>query len=140
MAWQRVFYQVARLVLGGAFLWAGMLKASDVTVFAGQIAAYQLLPHAGNVLLAVTLPYVEILCGVLLLAGRKVRPAALLASVLLLIFAIALISAWARGLSIDCGCFRPGAASSSIPLALLRDAFLLALAGCVLRLWRAPQR
>lgn len=140
MAWQRVFYHGARLVLGGAFLWAGMLKASDVEVFAGQIAAYQLLPHAGNVLLAVTLPYVEILCGALLLGGRKVRPAALLAAGLLLIFAIALVSAWARGLAIDCGCFRPGAASSSIPLALLRDAVLLVLAGSVLRLWRAPQR
>lgn len=129
-------YHAARLLLGATFAYAGALKALDLAGFAGQIAAYRLLPEAGNYLLAATLPWTELLAGVLLLTGRKARPAALLLGLLDLLFIAALSLAWVRGLTIDCGCFRPGsAAATSIPLALARDAVLLVAAVTVLWLW-----
>lgn len=138
--WRRWLYHGARVSLGAIFLYAGLVKALEVTAFAGQIASYRLLPVAGNVGVAVTLPYVELLAGALLIGGRKVRPAALLVGLLNLLFIGALASAWARGLTIDCGCFRPGGAATSIPLALLRDLVFLALAIIVLRYWPGPRR
>ncbi len=120
-------YHGCRLLLGAVFLYAGVRKGLDVTGFAGSIAAYRLLPYLGNYLLAATLPYIEIIAGVLLLAGRRVRPAALLCGLLTLVFIAALLSAWLRGLDISCGCFDP-AAETGIGEALLRDLGLLVLA------------
>ena len=48
---------------------------------------------------------VEIAIGLALLGGVAVRLAAGSAAVLLTVFSAALVSAWARGLTIDCGCF-----------------------------------
>ncbi len=133
--WMRILYHLCRLSLGGLFVWAGLVKSADVTAFAGSVAAYGLLPYAGNYLVAATLPYVEVLAGALLLANRKVRPAALLLGGLTLLFMIVLASAWWRGLDIDCGCFRPDAENPTPPaVALLRDAGLLALAVVTFRL------
>ena len=135
-----VTYHLCRLVLGGIFLYAGAIKSQDVTAFAGNIANYQILPYSLNYLVAATLPYVEVLAGVFLLANSKVRPAALLIGVLNLLFMIALASAIVRGLDIDCGCFR--AESQTTPsVALVRDAGFLLLAVLVfwLRGGRVPR-
>lgn len=125
--WQRWAYHGCRLGLGGLFLYAGLLKADDIPAFAGQIAAYRLLPYQANYLLAATLPYVEILAGALLLANRHVRPASLLLAGMTLVFMVALVSVIARGLEIDCGCFGPHD-NSTPQQALLRDLGLLVLA------------
>lgn len=124
---RRCVLLMARLLLGGVFLWAGVLKAVDPLAFARSLATYQLLPQQGNLLVAVTLPWVEIVCATLLLLGWRVRPAALVAAVLNLIFIVAIASVLARGLNVDCGCFGHDAATPP-ELALLRDLVLLALA------------
>jgi len=121
------FYHLCRLLLGGVFLYAGLLKSADVQGFARDIAGYQLLPYQWNYLAAATLPYVEVICGVLLLVNRRVRPAALLLGGLLLVFMAALASVLARGLQIDCGCFSPENPTTP-QVALWRDAGLLVLA------------
>jgi len=123
----KLLYHGCRLLLGGVFLYAGLLKSLDVQAFARDIAGYQLLPYQMNYLVAATLPYVEILCGVLLLANRRVRPAALLLSLLTLVFIGALVSVISRGLEIDCGCFSPQHPTSP-QAALWRDVGLLLLA------------
>jgi len=69
-----------------------------------------------------------LLCGMLLLLNKRIRPALLVLFVLNLIFMIALSSLMVRGIDIDCGCFKPNAANHTSPLAaLLRDAGLLLL-------------
>jgi len=123
----KLFYHLCRLGLGGIFLYAGLLKSMDVVAFAGQVAAYQVLPYQANFLVAASLPYVEIFCGVLLLVNRRVRPAALLLGGLTLVFILILISVIARGLNINCGCFGPHD-STSPQAALLRDIGILILA------------
>lgn len=128
----RISYHLCRLLLGGVFTWAGMVKALDVPAFAGQVAAYQLLPYAWNYAVAAALPYVELLAGLLLLVNIRVRPAVLLAALLNGVFIVALLSVLARGLNIDCGCFGPDAGTTPLQ-ALGRDLLLLALAVTVYR-------
>ena len=123
-------YHLCRLLLGGVFLWAGAVKALDVPAFAGQVAAYQLLPYAWNYLVAGALPYVELLAGALLVCNLRVKPAALLTALLNGVFIVVLLSVLARGLNIDCGCFGPDAGTTPLQ-ALGRDLVLLALAVAV---------
>jgi uncharacterized membrane protein YphA (DoxX/SURF4 family) len=130
-----VIYHGSRFVLAGVFLYAGVVKALDPVGFAGEVANYRMLPYSWNFLVAGTLPYVELLAGLLLLVNRKVRPAALVIGGMTLVFMIALGSVLARGLDIDCGCFRPGAHSTPLA-ALWRDAGLLLLAH--VSFWWAP--
>jgi putative oxidoreductase len=128
----RVVYHLCRLVLGGVFLYAGLSKTQDVSRFAGDIAGYQLLPYQWNYLLAATLPYVELMAGLLLVLNRRVRPAALLLALLTLAFLAALGSVLYRGLEIDCGCF--GSTPTTPQAALWRDFGLLLLAHCTFHL------
>lgn len=123
-----ILFHGSRLLLGGIFIYAGMIKAEDPVAFAGQVANYQLLPYAWNYLVAAILPYLEILCGLLLVLNRWVRPATLVLGTLNLVFIVALSSLIARGIDIDCGCFRPAADSHTSPLsALLRDLGIMLL-------------
>jgi uncharacterized membrane protein YphA (DoxX/SURF4 family) len=126
----QVSYHLCRLLLGAVFVWAGAVKALGVPAFAGQVAAYQLLPYAWNYAVAATLPYVELLAGTLLLVNVRSKPAALLLLLLNTLFIAVLASVVARGLSIDCGCFGPDAGTTPLQ-ALGRDALLLALAVAV---------
>ncbi|MCM2356907.1 MAG: DoxX family membrane protein [Geobacteraceae bacterium] len=122
-----------RLALGGVFLYAGAVKIGDLSGFAGDIAAYRLLPHFGNYLAAAVIPWLEALCGVLLITGWRVRGAASLIMALTLVFMAALASVLVRGLDIDCGCFRHGGAKTSAWTALGRDSLLLAATIVLLR-------
>jgi len=123
-----LLYHASRLTLAAVFIYAGYIKASDPVAFAGQVANYQILPYAWNFLVAATLPYLELLCGVLLLLNQRVRPAVLVLIVLNLVFMLLLAYTIARGLDIDCGCFNPNAETKTSPLmALWRDAGLMVL-------------
>ena len=99
---------LARLVLGGVFVVAGALKVDDPGASVRAVQAYRLLPIEVAEVVGYTLPAVEIGIGLLLLVGLMTRLAALAALVLLVAFVIGVASAWARGLSIDCGCFGGG--------------------------------
>lgn len=123
---QPILYHLCRLLLGGLFVYAGVVKALDPAGFAGEIANYQILPYRLNFLVACTLPFVELLAGLLLIINRKVRAASLVIGGLNLVFIVALSSLLVRGLDIDCGCFRPGA-HTSVQAALWRDAGLMVM-------------
>ena len=123
-----------RIVLGGVFLYAGGLKIADPAAFAGSVAAFKILPTFGNYLVAAVLPWMEVLCGLLLVIGVRNRPAATLILLMNLVFAVAIASAIIRGLDIDCGCFRQGGPKTSPWIALLRDLALIAGTVILLRL------
>jgi uncharacterized membrane protein YphA (DoxX/SURF4 family) len=97
-----------RLVLGIVWVVAGLLKLPDPAAAERAVRAYQLAPEWLVPVLAFGLPVLEIAVGVLLLLGAFVRPAAVVSAVLLAGFTAAVASAWARGLTIDCGCFGGG--------------------------------
>lgn len=112
-----------RLLLGGAFGTAAILKLLDPSAFVADIDHYRLLPYPLAVVVAIYLPWLELLCGAAVLFRWRERGAALLLVALCAIFASALASAWLRGLNIDCGCFGRTLASS-LPVALARSLVL----------------
>jgi uncharacterized membrane protein YphA (DoxX/SURF4 family) len=123
---------VLRLVLGGVILAAGALKLGHLETSARAVRAYQLLPYdlAGTV--GYALPILEVAVGLLLVLGLFTRVSAIIGGVLMVAFIIGISSAWARGLSIDCGCFGNGgtiaASQTQYPWEIARDVGLLACA------------
>lgn len=101
---------IARLILGGVLLAAGALKIGNLQKSAMAVRAYELLPVSLANFLGYTLPWVEIGVGLLLITGVLVRISGLIGAVTMLAFIVAIGQAWARGLSIDCGCFGGGGA------------------------------
>jgi uncharacterized membrane protein YphA (DoxX/SURF4 family) len=132
----------ARILLGGVFVVAGLLKVPDPAAAVRAVRAYQLLPEGLVAPVAFGLPVIEIAVGLALLAGVFVRTAAIAAAVLLVVFLVGVGSAWARGLQIDCGCFGKGGAvaagETAYPAEVLRDLGLLFLALALA--WRPTSR
>jgi uncharacterized membrane protein YphA (DoxX/SURF4 family) len=98
----------ARLVLAGILGYAGAIKAVDPETMVQAVQAYQLLPPAVGEAVGLVLPFLEIGLALLLLIGLATRFAAAVTAVLMVAFIAGVASAWARGLSIDCGCFGGG--------------------------------
>lgn len=141
-----------RIALAAVWLVSGGMKLADPIQAAVAVDAYRILPDALVTVVAAVLPMLELALGVLLLAGVGTRLVAGVSVVLLAGFVAGLVQAWARGLSIDCGCFGGGGpvppGEEQYPLLLLRDLGFLALALwlsvrprtllAVDRIWDAP--
>ena len=126
----------ARLVLGATLLAAGALKIGALEASVQSVRLYQLLPFETTAFVGYALPIIEIAVGVLLITGTFTRVSAIVGSLLMLAFIIGIASVWARGISIDCGCFGGGGevdpSQTRYPEEIARDTGLL-LAG----LWTA---
>ena len=99
---------LCRLLLGGVLLVAGGLKAFKPSELAGAVAAYKILPTDIAHLIGYALPWLEVALGILLIIGLTTRLAAIAGTAVMIIFIAAIISVWARGILIDCGCFGGG--------------------------------
>jgi uncharacterized membrane protein YphA (DoxX/SURF4 family) len=99
---------LARLILAGVLLAAGILKAIDPAGSVAAVRAYELVPSPLATPIGWGLPFVEMGLGLLLLVGLHTRAAAIASAALITILLAAVISVAARGLSIDCGCFGNG--------------------------------
>jgi len=123
---------LARLVLGGVLIAAGALKAGNPAHAAMAVRAYQVLPVTLANILGYALPWVEMGAGLALVIGVAVKAAAIIGGGLMVVFIVAIAQAWARGLSIDCGCFGGGGTVAPGHTAyvqeILRDTGLSALA------------
>jgi len=128
----RVIELAARMVVGLVFLLYGLDKIAHPDDFARAIANYRLLPEALVNLVAVTLPWVECMCGLLLLAGQWVRSAALVSAFLLGVFVVAVSITLARGLDIACGCLDADAGRKVGFKLLMEDVLLLGAAAVLL--------
>jgi len=135
-----------RLLLGILLLWAAVSKLGKPVDFLASIYAYELpFPRTFLKFVAVFLPWVELLCGLLLLGNIWPDAALICTTCLLLVFVIATAQAWARGLDISCGCFdltifglnksHPGLVQflESVGFAFLRNLLLTAMAVFLLR-------
>jgi Methylamine utilisation protein MauE. len=101
----KFLWRIVALIIGGVFIYAGVLKALDPVRFASDIDNYKILPWAVSVRLAFYLPWLEILCGLALIARRLYLGGLSILTALASIFIIAAIAAKIRGLDITCGCF-----------------------------------
>jgi uncharacterized membrane protein YphA (DoxX/SURF4 family) len=120
----------ARWYLGVLFVGACLHKIADPHAFAVDIATYDILPLVLVNLAAITLPWVELAAGSMLVVGWRVRTAALLVAGMMVVFLAALAVALSRGLDMSCGCFASaGVAEDPISwLTVVRDLVWLALA------------
>jgi uncharacterized membrane protein YphA (DoxX/SURF4 family) len=105
------FALATSLAIGVLFIYSGADKLRDPLQFADSIAAFAILPAKFVNLLALGLPPFEIACGLLMVAARTRRVAAFALALTSMVFFSALVSALARGLTLDCGCFGIGAPS-----------------------------
>lgn len=136
--YRRALLWIGRLVLGGIFIYAGYAKIAMPTMphrppvgvalsfFALQVDSYQILPHWGVNFVAHTLPFAEVILGLLLVFGFGLRLWATIVTLIMLGFFAAVVRSYALGLQINCGCF-----ANPEPLTIktvIRDGALAALA------------
>jgi uncharacterized membrane protein YphA (DoxX/SURF4 family) len=116
------------------FVGACLHKIADPRSFALDIATYDILPLVLVNLTAITLPWIELAAGAMLLTGCRVRAASILVTGMMLVFLAALVIALARGIDMSCGCFASQGAEED-PISsttIIRDVWWLGLAVFVL--------
>jgi|TARA_B100000686_G_C16481290_1_gene807210 uncharacterized membrane protein YphA (DoxX/SURF4 family) len=96
---------ISRLILGAVFIYASLDKIMNPDDFAKAIGNYHVLPFGLENLLALVLPWVELLTGLCLIIGVMVDGATVLIILMNIVFIFAISQALARGISIECGCF-----------------------------------
>ncbi len=119
----------ARWLLGATFIYASYSKILAPAVFAKIIYGYDLFPGVLINLIAIIIPFVELVAGLALIMGFYPRSTALVINAMLLTFIISLSINIIRGHEFDCGCFAINAGNQSTfsgPL-LIRDLIYFAL-------------
>jgi uncharacterized membrane protein YphA (DoxX/SURF4 family) len=131
-SWHPASAVIVRVLIGGTLLYSGLQKAGRTGDLARIIYGYRLLhPELVN-LAAITLPWLELLTGTLLLLGLLRRSSAVVACGLFASFTVAVGLAMARGIDAPCGCFSLAPGSERIGWSvLLRDGVLALLAACL---------
>ncbi|MGX9365468.1 MauE/DoxX family redox-associated membrane protein [Desulfoplanes sp. PS50] len=121
---------ILRLYIGGIFIYASLSKISYPADFATNIANYMLVPYWAVNLLAVVMPWLELICGILLIAGVRSRAAIMIIGSLMFVFTLAIgINLW-RGTAISCGCFH-AVEDPMTMTTLMRDIMWLAMCGYI---------
>ena len=122
-----VLEKVCRLGLGAMFVYSAWTKIDDPGVFADAVMRYEMLPEFSVGLFSLTLPMVELLSGLALVFTKWMREAAVIVTVLLCMFIVALGWALALGLEIDCGYFGMSTEGGrgELVVAIVRDVVLL---------------
>ena len=124
-----VFMQVLmRLVLGGIFFWAGIVKIPNLELFSYTVRAYNLLPEFLILPVAILVPWLECVIGLCLVVGFWTHASTLIASSLLITFASALGTKIYQGVNMSCGCFGFGTERGSLEWILSQDVLLLSFA------------
>ncbi len=103
---------ISRVVVGVTFIYASLYKINDPADFAKSIYYYHLVPGDLINLMALILPWIELLCGLALILGLFYNGAVVLANVMIFTFIFALSTAIARGIDVECGCFKAAKAST----------------------------
>ena len=134
LSWRNTIWRILDFIIGGIFIYAGVLKALGPNQFAGDIDNYHLLPWTVSVRLAFYLPWLEILCGVALIVRRLYVGALAILLALIVVFIGANVVAKMRGLDITCGCF--GHISDNLGFASHMALNLAILAGLALLMRR----
>jgi uncharacterized membrane protein YphA (DoxX/SURF4 family) len=125
--------RVAQILAGLIFLAAALPKIADLSGFAGSVHNFHfepIVPMAATNVLAMTIPWIELLAGLALVSGVRPRAGAYVYTALLAVFTIGVISALARGLSFECGCFGK-AGSATIGAKKLVENFAMIFVGVI---------
>jgi hypothetical protein len=130
----KIPWRILGLILGGIFVYAGVIKALDPVQFANDIDNYTTVPWFISVRLALYLPWLEIFCGLAVIFRFLYRGGLSILIVLIVVFIGATIAARVRGLDITCGCFGHASQHWSFPQHTAVD---LAILAALVALWFA---
>ncbi|MBW2735409.1 MAG: DoxX family membrane protein [Deltaproteobacteria bacterium] len=130
----------ARVYLGVIFIYASIHKIADPGTFALDVATYDLLPLVLVNAMAIIMPPIEFVAGVLIIVGWRTRAAGLLITAMMGIFVVAVSMALAKGLDTSCGCFASQAMEEDpiTGLTVLRDVVWMLLGAYVVLFDRRP--
>jgi len=117
--------RLAQVAIGVVFLAAALAKIGDLATFAAQIHNFRLVPVWSENLVAMTLPWVELIAGLSLVLAIRPRDGGWVVTVLMAVFLIAVGQAVVRDLDIECGCFGTADASQVGLAKLLENTGLL---------------
>lgn len=121
-------FHVCRLLLGLVFVYASYDKILHPQAFALAVFNYQVVPDVAVNLIALILPWLEMLLGLCLLLGVWLPGATITVNGLLVFFLGALVFNQVRGLDIHCGCFSTEIQEGAAGLgSVLRDLGFLAM-------------
>jgi uncharacterized membrane protein YphA (DoxX/SURF4 family) len=134
---------LTRVALAGMFFVSGWNKITDLDGTVRSVRSYEILPESLVHPFAYGLPLLELAVAVILLLGIGTRIGALVTATLMVMFMIAVGSAWARGMDINCGCFGGAGGHDPDPVpgyisVLIRDALLLVVSLGLARWPRSP--
>lgn len=137
---------MARLVMGGLFIFSGSAKLGflevfwtigflkpiaqagiDPAQFAATIKAFAILHTDLIPLFTYTLPWVELICGTALVLGLMPRGAATIINLLLVTFCLAMLSVMIRDIDVECSCFGKFLGGKVGWLSLVRNAVFMAI-------------
>ncbi len=119
---------ILRVIIGGLFIYASLDKILHPLDFAKAVDNYRMLPPVMVNILAILIPWVEIICGIALIIGFFSDGAVLSITILLLIFIIAMVQATIRGIDTGCGCFKVTGETSKVGWARIGEDILILLA------------
>ena len=117
-----------RVSIGVVFIYAGAIKIYDPTGFAAMINNYDIIPLILVNIVAIVMPWIEVIFGVLLVLGVWFEGCSMLSLFLFCLFFVSITIAVMRGIDIDCGCFSTQAGTSPVTIfTIFRDMLLIAV-------------
>jgi uncharacterized membrane protein YphA (DoxX/SURF4 family) len=126
---------MVRWLIAAIFIFAGIAKILNPENFARDIDNYRMLPYLLVTIMAIILPWLEILCGIFLIIGKWEKGAAFMLLILTMMFIVAMSSAIFRGLDITCGCFAMTAEGTKVGMTrLIQDSILFGII-LIINLW-----
>jgi len=129
------FMFIIRVIIGSFFVYASIDKIINPEAFAKNIHNYRMLTPAFINLMAIFLPWLELITGIALIIGYRYRGANIIILGMLVVFIIALASAYSRGLNINCGCFSTSdTTKSNLVWRIVED--VLMVIGCFLIMFK----
>jgi uncharacterized membrane protein YphA (DoxX/SURF4 family) len=131
-----IILRAIQVGLGVVFVWAAgnKLFVSGVEVFMKDVANFRIVGEPWDAVIAYSLPWLELIVGLCLILHIQQRGAALLATLMTVVFLGAIISAWMRGIDLHCGCFGKSTEAVKYPQKITQ--LVLQLGACAVALWR----